>query len=165
MWAVMKLTLNLYNTVDDPRVVNKTVTAVATVTADPTENMSILTPSFLIEYNSTYLTANYCYVELFGRYYYIRNISVVKGNRMLVECSVDVLKTYATALTDCECIATRSESIGAPSEIPDKNLPIDPNREDIYSILFDRDPFNIDLNSNTAKCWQLTTNGGEPIGD
>ena len=157
----MKLTLNLYNTVDDPRVVNKTVTAVATVTADPTDNVSILNPSFLIEYSSAYLAANYCYVELFGRYYYIRNMSVVKGNRILIECAVDVLKTYATALTDCVCIATRSESIGEPTEIPDKNLPIDPNREDIYSIVFDRDPFNIDLNAEGVKCWQLTTNGGD----
>lgn len=160
----MKLTLNLYNTVDDPRVVNKTVTAVATVIAEPTDNISILTPAFLIEYNSAYLAANYCYVALFSRYYYIRNISVVKGNRILIECAVDVLKTNATGLTDCECIVTRSESIGTPSQIPDNNLPIDPNREEIKSIIFDRDPFNIDA-INTAKCWQLTTNGGEPIGD
>ena len=157
------MTLSLYNTVDDPRVVNKTVTAVATVTADPTDNVSILTPSFLIEYNSTYLGANYCYVELFGRYYYIRNMSVVKGNRILIECAVDVLKTYAAALIDCVGIVTRSESIGEPTEIPDKNLPIDPNREDIYSIVFDRDPFNIDLNAEGVKCWQLTTNGGDIV--
>lgn len=162
MWAVMKLTLNLYNTADDSRVVNKTVTAIATVIAEPTDKISILTPSFLIEYNSAYLGANYCYVALFGRYYYIRNISVVKGNRMLIDCAVDVLKTYATSLIECECIVTRSESIGTPSQIPDNNLPIDPNREEIKSIIFDRDPFNIDI-TNTAKCWQLTTTGGVTI--
>lgn len=160
MWAVMKLTLNLYNTTDDTRVVNKAVTTIAVVNAEPTDNISVLSPAFMIEYNNSYFSANYCYCAVLGRYYYIRNMSLVKGNRILIECSVDVLKTYAAALTDCDCIVTRSESIANPTEIPDKNLPIDPNREDVYSILFDHDPFNIDFNSNSVKCWQLTTNGG-----
>lgn len=159
----MTMILNLYQTNDDPRVVNKTLTTVINITnAIPVENTSILQPHFLVEYNATILTANYIYVPLFARYYYITNIDIVKGNRILIYCDVDVLKTYAIQLTECTGIIVRSESIGKPTAIPDKNLPIDPNRVDVYSILFDRDPFNIDV-INTAKCWQLTTNGGEPI--
>ena len=158
------MNVTLYTTADDMRTVNKTLTSVKSVTATPTEPMNILAPTLIIDYDSTVLSANYMYIAALNRYYYIDNMDLLKGNRLLISCRVDVLKTYAAALTDCECIVTRSESIGAPTEIPDKNLPVDPNKEDIYSIVFDKDPFNIDLNSN-AKCWQLTTNGGEPIGN
>ena len=153
------MVINLYSTSDDTRTVNKTLTSVINITALPTENIDILVPSFILEYNANILNANYAYVPLFNRYYYITNISVIKGNRIIIDLKIDVLKTYATALTDCTCIAARSESIGKPTQIPDKNLPIDPNKEDIVSIVFNRDPFNIDV-VNTAKCWQLTTMGG-----
>lgn len=153
------MTVTLYTTADDVRTVNKTLTNVKSVTATPTEPMNILAPTLIIDYDSSVLSANYVHISSLNRYYYIDNMDLLKGNRLLLSCRVDVLKTYAAALTDCECIVTRSESVGAPNEIPDKNLPVDPNREDIYSIVFDKDPFNIDLNSN-AKCWQLTTNGG-----
>lgn len=158
------MNITLYTTADDMRTVNKTLSTVKAVTATPTEPMNVLTPTLIINYDNSVLSANYVYIPTLNRYYYIDNMDLLKGNRLLLTCRVDVLKTYAAALTDCECVVTRSESIGAPTEIPDKNLPVDPNREDIYSIVFDRDPFNINLNSN-AKCWQLTTNGGEPIGN
>lgn len=154
------MNITLYTTADDTRVVNKSLTLLKSVSAQPTEPMSILSPTLIIDYDSDVLSANYAYIPALNRYYYVGDINVTKGNRMYLPLTVDVLKTYAAALTDCNCIVTRSESIGAPTEIPDKNLPIDPNREDIYSILFDRDPFNI--NTLTAKCWQLSTNGGVP---
>lgn len=156
------MTLDLYTTTDDPRTANKTLTAVKTITTVlPTENLSQLTPKFMIEYDATVLTANYCYCAVFNRYYFIDNIELIKGNRMLIHCSVDVLKTYYNQYINCTGVAVRNENTEI-NAIPDKNLPIDPNREDIVSIVFNKDPFNIDV-VNTAKCWQLTTNGGEPI--
>ena len=157
------MNITLYTTADDVRTVNKALNTVKVVTATPTEPMNVLTPTLIINYDNNVLSANYVYIPALNRYYYIDNMDLLKGNRLLLTCRVDVLKTYAAALTDCGCIVTRSESIGTPTEVPDKNLPVDPNREEIKSIIFDKDPFNIDA-INTAKCWQLTTNGGEPIG-
>lgn len=153
------MVLNIYTTSDDTRIVNKTLTAVTNVTAIPVDNISILNPAFIIEYNPNILTANYCYIPEFGRYYYINNVSVITGNRMIIDCNVDVLKTYANDIGNCNCICARSESIGTPTQIPDKNLPIDPNREDIVSIVFSNDPLNVNPGDNIAKCWQLTTIG------
>lgn len=155
--------INLLQTTDDTRTINKTTTTIKNIQALPTEPTNVLTPSLIVERDNIIMAANYMYIPDFMRYYYITGVTIIKGNRLIISGKVDVLKTYAAQLQNCDCIVTRSESIGTPSQIPDNNLPIDPNREEIKSIIFDRDPFNIDT-INTAKCWQLTTNGGEPIG-
>lgn len=164
MWAVSVMIVNLLKTTDDTRKIDKTIATIKNINALPTEPTNILTPALIIERDNLVLSANYMYIPDFARYYYITGFTMIKGNRIIISGKVDVLKTYGTQLQNCNCIVTRSESIGTPSQIPDSNLPIDPNREEIKSIIFDKDPFNIDA-TNTAKCWQLTTNGGEPIGN
>lgn len=155
------MNITLYTTTDDMRTVDKTLTTVKSVTATPTEPMNVLAPTLIIDYDSSVLSANYVYIPALSRYYYIDNIDLLKGNRLLLSCRVDVLKTYANDIRNCNCICVRSESIGTPTQIPDKNLPIDPNREDIVSIVFSNDPLNVNPGANVAKCWQLTTIGTE----
>lgn len=155
------MNITLYTTTDDMRTVDKTLTTVKSVTATPTEPMNVLAPTLIINYDNSVLSANYVYIPALNRYYYIDNIDLLKGNRILLSCRVDVLKTYANDIGNCNCICVRSESIGTPTQIPDKNLPIDPNREDIVSIVFSNDPLNVNPQDNTAKCWQLTTIGTE----
>ena len=155
------MNITLYTTTDDMRTVNKTLSVVKSVTATPTEPMNVLAPTLIINYDNSVLSANYVYIPALNRYYYIDNLDLLKGNRILLSCRVDVLKTYANDIRNCNCICARSESIGTPTQIPDKNLPIDPNREDIVSIVFSNDPLNVDPQANTAKCWQLTTIGTE----
>lgn len=155
------MNITLYTTTDDMRTVNKTLSVVKSVTATPTEPMNVLAPTLIINYDNSVLLANYVYIPALNRYYYIDNLDLLKGNRILLSCRVDVLKTYANDIRNCNCICARSESIGTPTQIPDKNLPIDPNREDIVSIVFSNDPLNVDPQANTAKCWQLTTIGTE----
>lgn len=134
------MTLNLYKTSDDTRILNKTLTAVKDITAIPVENVSILTPSFVVEYDADILTANYCYIETLNRYYYINEIMLLRGNRLQFKCAVDVLKTYATDITKCSAIITRSESVGTPTNIPDKSLPISPNKKELLTAKSD---FNV----------------------
>lgn len=150
--------LTLMSSTDDERVLDKTTSTVATVTAEPTENVDILTPEMIIENNTAYLAANYCYIEEFSRYYYIKDITLMRGHRCKLSLYIDVLMTYSTAIRECSGVITRSESAGKPTQIPDDRLPIDPNRNELLSILFSRTPFNID--PMNAKCWQLTTIGG-----
>lgn len=156
------MTLNLYNTSDDTRVMDKTVTLIKSVTAKPSENVSILSPVFILDYDvftdTTLLTANYLYCTELLRYYYITDIQILTGGRVRISCSVDVLKTYSDSIKNCDCVVTRSESVGKPSEIPDNNLPVDPNIMTVESIVFSHSPF--DVNFNTDKCWLLTAIGG-----
>lgn len=132
------MTLTLYTTTDDNRVVNKELTTLGSATLRPTESLDLMTPRFVVDYNSTYYGANYCYCDTLGRYYYINDISLETGRRMVLHCSMDVLKTYASYLAGVKATVIRSQSVGSPTPIPDKKLPIDPNRYELKSIKFDK---------------------------
>ena len=150
--------LNLLKTTDDVRVCAKTVIPVTTINAIPTEKVNILNPSFIVEYNANLLNANYCYIAELGRYYYITSHNLERGNRLIFNCEVDVLKTYYEQIKNCTATVIRSESEGKPTSIIDKTLPINPNKEEVLSILFDKQPFIHDqLTTQTARCWYLQT--------
>lgn len=154
------MTVSILSTSDDPRKVHKTFTTIrAAVTCTPTQSCSILSPRIIIDNNFVSANATHIYIPDWNRYYYIRDISLATAKECVISADIDVLTTYAAALASCPCIVTRSQSVGSPTPIPDNKLPVDPNREEILSILFNKDPFNVDpLNGS---CWQLTTMGGE----
>ena len=123
----------MYGTTDDSRVIDKTLTAIKTLTAKPAEPMTILTPRVVIDYDADVIAANYAYIPEFGRYYYITDISIATGNRMTVSLTVDVLKTYADEIRECGGVVSRSEAAGNPTYIPDSSLPINPNKKELLT--------------------------------
>lgn len=140
------MTIDLYSTTDDNRIVDKQLTSVVSgVTVRPTEALSLMQPTFVVDTDSRYYAANYLYCDTFSRYYYINNITLDTGRRMRLHCSLDVLKSWAAYIPDISATVVRSESIGHPTEIPDKMLPIDPNRYEYKSILFNKG-FTLDPN-------------------
>lgn len=129
------MTLTLYSQSDDKRVVNKTLTAVASgVSITPTKGFDILKPTIIINYNSAYLGANYFYISDLNRYYYIADMEIEIGKCITITGEIDIRKSYAVAIPNVVATVVRSESVGAPTEIPDSKLPIDPNREELKSI-------------------------------
>lgn len=129
------MTVNVMSISADRRVLNKVTTTIKTITATPTGEINILYPKLILEYDSTILNANYCYIPNFNRYYYL-SITLDKGKRMILNCSVDVLKTYATQIKNRQGTILRSESIGKPTIIPDNKLPINPNIHDVKLLKF-----------------------------
>lgn len=129
----MALTVTLMTTTDDPLVVTKTTTTIATVTGKPYENCSIGSPRIIINYAATLQAVNYMYIADFGRYYFVEPPVVIPGGEILISGSVDVLKTYDAALRACPATVIRSESIGAPTMIPDNKLPINPNKKELLT--------------------------------
>lgn len=129
------MTLTLYSTTDDNRVVNKTLSAVGEgVTVRPTERLDMMSPNFLIDYNAAALGANYCYCDTFSRYYYINDITLETGHRMTLHCTLDPLYTYSAYLALVPATVIRAESTGS-TDVPDKKLPIDPNAVEIVSAM------------------------------
>lgn len=153
------MTVTILSTSNDPRKVHKIFTTLrAAVSCSPTQNCSILSPRIIIDNNFVPSSATHIYISDWNRYYYIRDISLDTAKRCIISADVDVLTTYASQLAGCSCIVSRSQSVGSPTPVPDNKFPVDPNREDILSIVFNKDPFNVDpMNGN---CWQLTTMGG-----
>lgn len=129
----MALTVTLMSTTDDPLVVTKTTTTIATVTAKPYDNCSIGSPRIIINYAATLQAVNYMYIADFGRYYFVEPPVVIPGGEILISGNVDVLTSFDAAIRSCPATVIRSESIGAPTMIPDNKLPINPNKKELLT--------------------------------
>ena len=157
------MTLQFKKTSDDPRKVIKSFEDVGdAVPAIPTENCSILSPVWLLAYSSSYKGATHVTCPALGnRTYFITDIVLSPGGKCYVYGSVDVLATYGALIKERSGTVIRSESIGAPTLIPDGKLPIQTNKLVVDCDNFPNTPFDVSLISYQ---FILTTIGGsEPI--
>ncbi len=148
----------LYKSTADPRERDKTeyLTQIGSnVPINPTAQIDIMSPRIIIDYNADLIDANYIYLPAFDRYYFSRPPIIETGKRIIFDCAVDLIMTVKDALLDVPATIVRSESVGAPTYIPDKQLPIDPCRVDLEAIKFSETPFIGEGNS-----YILTTLGG-----
>lgn len=101
----------------------------ATFTVDSLHSINVLAPDIITDYNPALLPANYVYIGLFNRYYYISYIETDTAERMIIHCKVDALTTawYKHDLAGKQCSVIRSESTGA-TDIPDKSFPVNPSK-------------------------------------
>lgn len=90
------MNITFYNYVGDNRKVHKNVESgdvqKFTITGTLRDEGEFIAPSFTTVTDPT--GYNYVYIPAFERYYFIRRITVVRSGLWLVECYVDVLKTY-----------------------------------------------------------------------
>jgi len=88
--------ITLYNTLDNDNVINKDLTMIYSFSLKLKKDTDIVNPTILLnDKNSMDFTeCNYCYLEDFNRYYFIRDIESINNNiwRLALEC--DVLETY-----------------------------------------------------------------------
>lgn len=154
----------LYTISADPRqllkVTNETPYTSAIASIEPTAPVNILSPTFIFNNNSSLYACNYLYCDTFSRFYYIDNISILTGGRIAVECSVDVLQTYATEIKARTATITRSESIGHPTLYTDKQLPVHPVNKHITSI--EMPELSGSFSADGEYSYLLTVIGGEP---
>lgn len=151
----MAFTLNLYQTNSDPRQVTKDLTSVAAnIPIQPTATLDILNPNIIINYNESYLNANYCYCSLLNRYYYITSTSLEIGKRIILNCAIDVLHTYSSQIRSCTACVVRNEGIGKPTYITDNQLPIVSGKYQITAQIFPDSPVG------NNRDFVLTTLGG-----
>ena len=156
------MNVTLYTTSDDINVMDKTLTAVTqtAIACSPTGDCNNENPVIILAYNASYLNANYAYIDTFGYYYYITEKTLMTGGRIRLTLVVDALYSMRTQLANCKGLVIRSESEGRPTAVIDQMLPINPNRQEILSILFDKKPFFDGSDATitqTARCWVLQT--------
>ena len=107
------MNLTLYYNASERKVVGKNITARGSVTAKLKGDASILRPVFVLDSNSSYLTnVNYLYCADTARYYYIDDIELTIGGRMVLYCSVDVLQTYRTQIKNQTAIIKKQQNLG-----------------------------------------------------
>lgn len=77
------------------------------------DGASLIDPVLIIEANGPGFHANgynYCYVEEFGRYYFITDIVSVNYSLWEIHCHVDVLMSYKDQIKEQMAIVARQES-------------------------------------------------------
>ena len=128
--------INFYQMTNDKRVIDKTLGTARTKTGcQLVEPCNMLNPSFTIDIDTTLYTYNYVYIAYYGRYYYIDDITVIDGARMIVSCSVDVLKSFSASIKNCAVTSRRNEN-NYDMYLPD-DIPIE-SRYIRYSKKFDK---------------------------
>lgn len=98
----------LYNTTDDNRKLNKTLTAIKTIPVRLKDDTDIMHPVIELDAANLPPTANYCYIAAFGRYYYINQQGIKVGRDLMLTLSVDVLMSFKSQILASTVVAARS---------------------------------------------------------
>ena len=143
------MTINLFNFTGEPTRVDKAsfLTPIDTLTGTLREETSIIRPSILIQYSGTIPLANYAYIPIFRRYYFIRNITSVRKGLWRIECEVDVLMSYKSGILGLQAYIARQE-FDYNDELIDNQLPCEKQSEIIVydpSSGYDTGTFNNQL--------------------
>ena len=103
----------LYKTADSENVINKTKVEIHITNIELKKTISVLTPTIVLNNLSTIhlLKSNYCYLEKFDRFYFIRDITVDRTVIHLdLEC--DVLESFKTEILNSEAEINRKLGVG-----------------------------------------------------
>ena len=112
------MTVNLYNNYSDNSVMGKTITLIKASEFTAKDDVSIEEPVIVLKYSDDIKDTNYCYIEKFKRFYYVRSKTVLTGGRLELELKCDVLETYKEKIKLCPAILAFSEKTGASNYMP-----------------------------------------------
>ena len=101
----------LYTNNSDDKVVTKNITTITTLKGTLRKDCSIIDPVVEIEglSNATAAICNYAKIAQFGRYYFVKNITL-KGNLWELSMHVDVLSSFQTPLKSLDAVIARQEN-------------------------------------------------------
>lgn len=112
--------ITLYNNSSEKEKIGKLLTLVDTLDGSLKDNTSITNPEILIEYNDP-TAFNYCYIDAFNRYYYVRDVVVVRNNLLHISLKVDALESFKTQILTQNVIIEKNTS-DYDLYLPDDNL-------------------------------------------
>lgn len=152
------MTLTLFKTNNDTKTCLKTLERIANLDLQPNAELNLLKPSFTIPYSNTYITANYCYIDTFDRYYFISDKSLLNGKMLSITCSVDPLMSFYKYFKFSKGYCTRNENDIQPW-IKDDLRPLAPYTT-TRVLKLDNNIFNIDsADPNKSTNFLLTVSG------
>ena len=75
------------------------------------DDSSVENPNIVISTGTDITECNYMYIANLHRYYFIREIGVVRAGVYYIRGHVDVLSTYASEIKACNAIISRQENL------------------------------------------------------
>ena len=103
----MNITLHVNSS--ERQAINKSLDSGVVLSGSLRNESSVINPSFLIEYENP-SGFNYCYIEDFGRYYFITNITSIRTNIWRIDCAVDVLMSFSNEILNLDVIVNYESS-------------------------------------------------------
>ena len=147
----------LYNNKSDKRQLVKNITEIKTISATAKGEINIISPTLILEYFST--DFNYCYISDFNRYYFVKSITLLTGQRIQIDLSVDVLMTYKEEIKNLTVNVLRYENI-KPTFLTDSRIPL--FSDTLQKVIeFPKNNFNLENPSENSKNFLLTVAGGD----
>ena len=101
-----------YNNESEDNRLIKTITQISTGSGTLREPCNMIDPSVLTAITDV-SNINYAYIADFGRYYFIRKITVEREGVYRIDMHVDVLMSNRTALLNCKGIINSSTTVNA----------------------------------------------------
>lgn len=108
----MAFTVKLYTVTDDAKVVSKHLgTAAEFNSVTVKETTDVTAPVLRIASSSNLSGYNYCYIERYGRYYFINRIDTTPDGMWVIHCRCDVLMSYKSQIKALTGTLERSETV------------------------------------------------------
>ena len=151
------MTVTLYKNTSDKRNLNKNLTEIKTVSATAKGDINIISPTLIIQNFST--DFNYCYISDFDRYYFVKSITLLTGQRVQIDLTVDVLMSYKEEIKNLTVNVLRYEKI-EPTYLVDSRIPL--YSDTVQKVIeFPENIFNLESPSQNSKNFLLTVAGGD----
>lgn len=131
------------------------------MTAQATQQCSVLTPRLILGGDAIVnaINANYCYIDTFARYYFIKEHITDTASRIIIDCEYDPLMSYGSQLRATNQLVTRSESVGAPTKIVDNKYPL-ASEKDMLVIRFEGGNMNLATANEYSNNFVMNVAGG-----
>lgn len=101
----------LYTNTSEKNSINKSLTNQTVYTGYIKDESSIINPEFLIAAGDGLMYLyNYLHCPVFGRSYFIDDITVVRTGLWRVSCTVDVLASFKSSILNLKCIIDKQQS-------------------------------------------------------
>lgn len=104
--------IKLYKTSSPRKKLVKDLTDGITLVGTLRAQSSVMSPTFTVQ-DISVVGYNYCYIPVFGRWYYINGIDALRANLYELSLGIDVLMTYAAEIRQNYAIVDKVDSLGA----------------------------------------------------
>ena len=101
------MNVTLMKNSSDRKALDKTLTTITTVTANPLEDCDILKPRLVLRYNASIELINFMYIPEFQRYYFA-SCKVQPGGQIEITGEIDYLTTYKDAIKNTKVLLDRT---------------------------------------------------------
>lgn len=98
--------LNLYTVKDARNCLTKTLDNEVKLIGNLRDSSPVISPVIMVEHIG-FVKSNYCYIEEWGRYYWIDEVTSYRNNLWILKLTIDVLMSYNKEIKELSGVVSR----------------------------------------------------------